>query len=204
MIAVQLQPEPQNFALKVKNGRDYLASNSSPTSDEIRNRDYWTYAFIDLWTAYKGICAYSATWVPGTGSCVDHFKPITQAPKLAYKWSNYRLASSRLNSRKSDFSDVLDPFLIGPNWFVIDFSTMLIWPGPTVSIYQKRRIEKTISRLKLNDDDILITNRYYWVKQYRDDDSFTLNKFKRWAPFIAYELKRQGLTNKRKLRQVVK
>ena len=54
--------------------------------------------------------------------------------------------------------------------------------------------KKTIARLKLNSDKFL-EDRSYWLKYYclgKTDFDFLRNS----APFIAYELERQGLIEK--------
>lgn len=116
MISVQEQPEPPDFSKKVRDpGSAFIHQLSYPV--KWKNREYWRRSLHDLHTAYHGICAYSAHWIPCvTGAAtVDHFIPKSIAPQFAYEWKNYRLASSKMNSRKGDYQDVLDPFGLQPN-----------------------------------------------------------------------------------------
>ena len=60
---------------------------------------------------------------------VDHFYPKSVRPDMAYEWSNFRLASLKLNCRKREFQDVLDPFTIEPGWFCLSFPSLLFSLG---------------------------------------------------------------------------
>src|SRR5688572_21693675 len=105
MIPVHLQIEPNDFDRKVrKPGEIFLASKPSPKYNEWRGKEYWRLCLSELYEAYSGVCAYCAQWIPlETGvATVDHFEPKATAPGLAYEWNNYRLAASKLNSRKGN------------------------------------------------------------------------------------------------------
>lgn len=198
MIPIQEQPEPSDFSNNVRRpGAAFLKEVARPTKWD--KKEYWQKALPDLYQAFVGICVYSAHWIPrDTGvATVDHFIPKSIAPQLAYEWSNFRLASLKMNSRKGNFQDVIDPFKVEPNWFVMDFPSMLIKPNPTLSASLKGRIQATIKRLKLNDDETCVKARTEWLLPFcksGNQDSF--EHLKKHAPFIAYELQRQNLIDK--------
>jgi hypothetical protein len=196
VIPVQEQPEPTDFAQKVrKPGAAFLQKVFHPTNWD--NREYWQNALPALYQAYAGICAYSAHWIQYDegAATVDHFIPKSVAPQLAYEWSNYRLASRTMNIRKGDHQDVLDPFTLEPSWFMLDFPSLLIKPKPTLSAIQKEQVIATVKRLKLNDDDTCVKARLHWILPFcMGHISFEF--LRRHAPFIAYELQRQDLVDK--------
>lgn len=203
MIRVQEQPAPIDFAQKVLNpGKEFLKRIPHPAHGEWKA--FWQEILPDLYTAYNGVCAYSAHWIPrstGTAS-VDHFIPKREAPELAYEWSNYRLASLLMNSRKRDFSDVADPFRIQPNWFVLEFPSLHVSPNRNLSTAQAEAVKATINRLKLNEEYTLVADRLVWVLDFRD--GIPLDALKRRAPFIAYELERQGLADRNAIASVMR
>lgn len=151
---------------------------------------YWTKARPHLELVYHRICAYSCFAIhPVTGAAtVDHMVPKSVAWHEVYEWRNYRLACSRLNARKNDVQEVLDPWEIQPGWFVLELVGFQVLPGPSVTDPGlKARIQDTIIRLGLNDfcRDRADLAELYWDRQisfyilYRDN------------PFVATELARQ-------------
>lgn len=153
-------------------------------------RPYWTRALNDLMTAYHRICAYSCFRIhPVTGSrSVDHLAAKSRAWHQAYEWTNYRLACSLLNTRKSDFTDVLDPFLIGDDWFELELVGFQVKPAKHLRTAIRAQVQATIDRLGLND---FRTHRErdaenYWAGNVR----FAL--LAEESPFVARELERQG------------
>lgn len=97
------------------------------------------------------------------------------------------------NSRKKEYEDVLDPFSISPGWFVINFITMYVTPGAGLSQSGIDAINITINRLGLNDEGTFLQERLHWIREYCKDDGIPFVHLKKHAPFIAYELERQGL-----------
>jgi hypothetical protein len=191
MIFIQEQAEPPDFQLNVRvPGQAFLRTNrnQNPSSKEYKPHKYWNR--VDLHTAYGGICAYSARWI--SRGTVDHYIPKSIDSNLAYEWSNYRFCTEKMNQNKDNKLDVVDPFMIQTGWFVINFSTFFIDPEDTLPEYIKVAVSDTISRLKLNDDNVLIQDRANTVALYsRGDISFDF--LLRRYPFIAHELERQGL-----------
>jgi hypothetical protein len=115
-------------------------------------------------------------------------------PHLAYDWSNYRLVCGKLNGRKGDHEDVLDPFTLPDGWFVIDFPSLMVFPGSQLSPEQAEQVIKTINRLKLNDEDFLQERAEYLQDHYVRNYPFSY--LERKAPFLAKELKRQDLVER--------
>ncbi|MEH1849625.1 MAG: hypothetical protein V7L25_32800 [Nostoc sp.] len=97
-----------------------------------------------------------------------------------------------MNARKRDFQDVLDPFQIEIDWFILDFPSLLIKVSPVLEEPVKSQVRNTIKRLKLNDDDDCVKHRQDWLIQYCKG-KITFEFLKETAPFIAYELERQNL-----------
>lgn len=151
---------------------------------------YWTEALDDLMRAYGQICSYSCFRIhPVSGArSADHMIPKSKSWRHVYEWSNYRLACSRLNSRKNDFPDVLDPFQIKHGWFSLNLLTFEIEPGSGLSAAIVQDVQNTIDRLGLND---FVRDREEYAEEYLSGD-ISLKILKKEAPFIAYELFRQG------------
>lgn len=198
MILVQEQAEPADFSRNVRTpGRAFLITNPRPSNRDYKPHRYWK--DTDLHSAYGGICAYSAHWIPPRGT-VDHFIPKSVDPDLAYEWSNYRLCTEKMNKNKDNKLDVMDPFCIQNGWFIINFETFFIDPEDTLPDYMKTAVSETITRLQLNDDNALIQGRANTVALYSKGDisfDFLLRRY----PFIAYEMERQGLRENIKTRR---
>ncbi len=193
MRPVQEQPEPIDFEEKVrKPGLRFLKGNPKPES--WKNREYWRQAIPDLWKAYNGICAYSCHWIPpADGSItVDHYIPKSIKPSHAYEWSNFRLSTPKMNTRKGTHMDVIDPFKLQANWFTLVFPGLLVRPESNLLASEKQAVLETIERLQLNADESLINTRLRWVLEYCDGH-IDFDYLKRMAPFIAYEIERQDL-----------
>ena len=194
MIPVLPQPEPDHFTESVRiPGQNFLVEVPNPTSIQWRGREYWQRVLKDMRKSYKCICAYSAFWIPhSTGNhSIDHFIPKSKDPKSAYEWNNYRYVSARFNSRKGQKA-IMDPFKLLPDYFIINFKTFLIKPNSNLLPDVKQALIYTIEVLKLNEDDELVSERQNWYKEYFDNQ-VSFEHLKKRAPFLAYELERQGL-----------
>ncbi len=116
MIPVQAQAEPPDFQKKVREkGRKHLVANpvQPPVAPKYwTKREYWRDSLGDLRTRYASMYAFSAIRIcPVTGAgSVEHFKPRSKHPDHAYEWANFRLVCNRMNGRKQDHEDVIDPF----------------------------------------------------------------------------------------------
>lgn len=202
MIPVQEQPEPTDFSAKVRiPGEAFLKRVPNPTNKQFKKERHWKECISDLLAAYKGVCAYSAHWIPPdvTRATVDHFLPKDVAPELAYEWSNFRLCSEKMNNYKDNSLDVMDPFKIDYGWFTLNFNTFLIEIAAGLADYLRDAIKATIDQMQLNDDYALVQERANLVQYYIDGD-VSFDFLERRYPFIAYELQRQGLKTSIKAR----
>lgn len=178
-------------------GRDWLLKKGLPTTGPVPTgvdlEPCWTACIPELRRAYREVCAYVGTWVaPVTGAAtVEHFVAKSHAIEHAYEWSNYRFACSKMNSRKRDFTDVLDPFEVRDGWFEIDFVTMGVRPAPQLTPAIESAVRETIRRLKLDDTECRNERAAWWTPytQAQISESFLAAK----APFVHREAKRQGL-----------
>ena len=204
MIGVQQANEPNQFNASVRTpGMAYLASLLPHQRPDFRNRNYWKTILRDLHAAYGGICAYTCHWMAyDVGSdTVEHFRPKSAYPNLAYEWTNYRLVCSRMNARKGRFEDVIDPFDVTPGMFTLHFPSLNVVTGSNLTNTQRTLVETTIRRLRLNDPRSIDTRQEY-VKSYlakHISAAYLRDK----APFLMSELVRQSL-DKRKLKKIFK
>lgn len=189
MIPVQPRPEPDDFDAKVRQpGLQALARGVA------KPPDLWTLCSLQLWDSYKGICSYLCVLIPrGMVRTVDHFLAKSKRRDLIYEWSNYRLASSLMNSRKREFEDVLDPFEVEDGWFVLELSFLQILPNPDLDPATRTRVQATIDRLKLNDTECRAARATYYEPWVRGWLSF--EQLAEWSPFVARELRRQGVVS---------
>jgi hypothetical protein len=173
----------QPFQQRAKSEWD-LSSSELPT--------YWTRCLDALMTAYDEVCAYSCFRIHRvTGArSVDHFAPRSRRWDRVYEWANYRLACSRLNARKRDFTDILDPFEVQTGWFRLELVGFQLYPSPELDADLATRIQHTCERLGLND---------YLHRESRERDAerywsggVTLAVLREESPLVAAELTRQG------------
>lgn len=189
MIPISLQPEPNNFDHDVRQkGAKWLQEN---TSNKLPA--YWRECLDDLYTAYDGICAYYAIKVDEISGnrTVDHFKPKSKYPNLAYEWDNYRFACGSANSKKRD-EDVLDPFNLPDNLFYIHFGTGEVLINPQMNNAITQNAEQTINRLSLNDNRLKNRRKKDFLRYYQEK-SISLDELKQQNPFVWAEIRRQDL-----------
>lgn len=198
MIHVAAQPEPAAFDKEVRQkGIAWLHKKNIPLDKPLPPKTaiepYWRHCLDDIHTSYDGCCAYLAVFferVTGGGS-VDHFIAKSQRADLAYEWSNYRLACSRINSRKRDYDDVLDPFEVETGWFQLESVSGRIFPNPQLPDDQQHAVQATIDRLGLDDAG----NREMRARHYQEyrEGYYTAEFLKKRSPFVWIEANRQGL-----------
>jgi hypothetical protein len=163
----------------------------------LRKYAYWTRALDALHTAYGGICAYACFYIePLCGPTVDHFVAITATElRHAYEWDNYRLACSLMNSRKREFPDVLDPFLIENGWFALNLGTFKVEPATGLQPEVETRVRETITRLGLDSREYQNMCGRYFDSYWKPRDPrrpIPLWSLERDAPFLASEMRRQN------------
>lgn len=200
MIPVKPQLAPKGFNARVlRPGRKCIADNGLPRKGAIpkgktkKLKPYWRRCLRALHRKYDGICAYLCTHieVPVKGHSVDHFVPKSLDVALAYRWSNYRLASLGLNAKKRDFTDVLDPFTIAQDTFHINFSNGRILPNPALPLDMLAKARATIRRLGLDSYECR-QMRLGHFDSYQQGD-WSLDYLARRSPFVWQEIVRQGL-----------
>ncbi len=213
MIPVQPAPEPPDFDAKVRIpglravaelvGECPEGTRCGPPRAPVAARredippdrypPFWRAALGDLLTAYNRICAYTCLYIyPVTGGpSVDHIQPVSQNWDKVYEWGNYRLACALTNSRKGVVADVLDPFEVKSGWFELEFTGFQVLAGRDLDGPTRERVDRTISRLALNDYDCRRAREEYAVEYQRGHIS--LDFLVRHAPFVAQELCRQVL-----------
>lgn len=198
MIHVKAQPEPPLFDPRVRQkGIAWLMKKeialNQPLPPKTKIEPYWRDCLDDLHASYSGCCAYLSVFferVTG-GSSVDHFIAKSRRADLAYEWSNYRLACSRMNSRKREYDDVLDPFNVRNGWFHLELVSGRIYSNPDLQTAQQTAIQTTINRLSLDDaGNREIRARHY--QEYREG-FFTADFLKKRSPFVWSEADRQGV-----------
>lgn len=199
MIPITLQPEPSNFDSKVRiPGVQWLRSEGiqldQPPSDPAALPSYWRRALKELWDAYGGVCAYLCIffeWSSGAAS-TDHFVAKSTHAGMAYEWSNYRLSCLGMNRCKNRFDDILDPFFLQPDTFVLDLDTGKISPNvELLSPVDQDLADKTIRRLKLDSPENNEMRARHYTLYMRG--KWTEDLLDRYSPFVCYEAKRQGL-----------
>jgi uncharacterized protein (TIGR02646 family) len=146
-----------------------------------------------LWTAYEGVCAYLCIffeWPLGAQS-TDHFIAKSRLAGQAYEWSNFRLSCLGMNRAKNRFDDILDPFEIAADTFVLNLATGEIKPNPQLPKPMRKLAEATIERLGLREPDTTeMRARHFqdYLEHHVDE-----HHLKRWSPSVWYEARRQGL-----------
>ena len=199
LIPVTPAVEPADFEKRVRRpGAAFLSKNTHPSSNDWRGHDYWRRAIPDLLGAYHSICSYSGSWTKANqsqnstiqDSSVDHFIPKSSSPSQAYEWSNFRLSRKRLNNRKGNHVDVLDPFTLSERWFTLDFRSFLMFPNHHLTSGDRARVQRTIDRLELNTDNDYVQERVNVVREYCLGNS-TMATIDCFWPFIASEMRAQ-------------
>lgn len=194
MIRVGAQPEYQEFDRQVRQpGLAFLRRKSQPTSADFRKKNFWKKAIKHLHVAYSGSCAYTTMYLVDGGT-IDHYLPKVAYPYLAYEWNNYRLARQKVNRRKGDTLNVVDPFEVQEGWFVLDVPSCLIRSGSGLKTEVRKRINATINILQLNADDSLVQERCDLLVDLADGN-VTLEFLDRWYPFLSQEVRRQDIGN---------
>ena len=207
MIRVVPQPEPDDFGYKVREPGSWaiaeLAGQPSartrghpflkvaPSREGNKFPRYWTRVRDDLRDRYDRVCAFSGMRIEPTADVtVEHMVPKSRNWRLVYEWLNYRLACLRMNRKKLDYTDVLDPFCIEDDWFVMDIVEFRVHPAASLDPCRKQNVAATITRLGLNDLDWCETRRRH-VEHYRQHR--ILDIVEQLFPFVAKQIQRIGL-----------
>lgn len=158
--------------------------------------ELWRDALPDLREAYGNLCAYLALYIHhATGNAtVDHFVSRGKDWRLVYEWSNYRLCSGVINGHKTDRDIALDPCAIDAGLFGLELTELQVIPGPAARDAMHTTVIDTIEALGLNRQECRKAREEY-VEDYRlgPPEGIALERLERHAPFVAHELRRQGL-----------
>lgn len=196
MLRIDEAPEPASFHDKVEiPGNAWLTAHPTRQADE-KMPDYWRACSGELFDAYHEICAFTLMRIKKMhGKEMDHFRPKSRYPKLAYKWANFRLVAPRINKKK--WAHLLaDPFKIPKDAFYIDFSDGRIQVNPRWrnSPVVGKLLQKTIDQLALNDEGLPESRKEAYEDYMNSDPQYNLGicVLVRESPFVAYEMLRQG------------
>lgn len=198
MIPVIPQDEPGDFQRKVRDPglrwlRDQGIAMDQPAPDPSALPTYWRETQKALWDAYDGVCAYLCIyfdWPLGAQS-TDHFVAKSSNAGQAYEWLNYRLSCLGMNRAKNRFDDVLDPFEIEPDTFVLNLASGEISANPGLPPEVQQAVMDTIRRLKLDSVECnrMRADRY---GEYCSRD-VSERHLRKESPFVWHEAQRQGL-----------
>ena len=214
MIPVVLAQEPAGFDAKVRQpglsaidelvGRAPRINRPGPRRKKVAATEaqippgafpsFWRDALDEMMLAYEQRCAYLAMFIEDTGSpTVDHVIPKSYAWDRVYEWSNYRLCTGVVNSKKGELLGLVDPVEAGLGWFELDLASYRVVCGTAAPNAVHEKIGATLPLLNLRDCCAL---RKRYVEDYRlgpGNKGIDFAYLERRAPFIASELRRQGL-----------
>lgn len=192
MIPVSLKPEPAGFKAKVaRKGAAWLSKNqpAPPVKSSFwKNHEHWRDGLDLLAETYENVCAYSARFIdPLTGArTVDHVRPKSLYPYEAYSWSNFRLACLKMNRRKDNFEDVIDPCTLAQDIFTLNFLTFEVSIRSDCPPSLLEKAHATIGHLQLNEGKMCQAR----ANDYRD---YTRAQLKVKSPFVYRCAREQGL-----------
>lgn len=216
VIPVRPAGEPENFDSQVRQrGLRWLSecgwNPEHPPRQPGKLPNYWTECKGQLYEAYDGVCEYYAfklppiftsepaeplepatvdPWLTGEPS-IDHFLPkATNPARLAYEWTNYRLASYRANRVKGSATDVLDPFELLEGTFQLRLGSGEVQANPTLDVAARKAAEDTIRRLQLNHGSLKRDRRLFLEKCAGGE--VLADQLREECPFLYQELIRLG------------
>lgn len=153
---------------------------------------FWRECLDDMMLLYEQRCAYLAMFIERTGNpTVDHVIPKSFAWDKVYEWSNYRLCTGIVNSKKGDLLNLVDPIDAKVGWFELDLASYRVKRGANAPKDQHAKIDDTLPLLNLRD---CCMQRKSYVEDYRrgpGNKGIDLTYLEHRAPFIAAELRRQ-------------
>ncbi len=213
MIPIALAREPKSFDAKIRQpglsaidelvGRAPRIKRSGPRRAKIADSEstipgdkfppFWREALDDMMKVYEQRCAYLAMFIEETGSpTVDHVLPKSLAWDRVYEWSNYRLCTGVVNSKKGELLGLVDPVDAKVGWFALDLASYRVVRGAAAPKAQHPKIDATLPLLNIRD---CCVQRRRYVDEYRRGPGvrgIDLAYLEYRAPFIASELRRQG------------
>jgi hypothetical protein len=213
MIRVTPAPEPPDFDGRVRQpGLDAIAelvgekpgrTRRGRKRTQVANRrediparaypDFWCNVLDELCDAYQHRCAYLGMRIhPGTGHrTIDHFVHKARAWNLVYEWSNYRLCAGLVNAKKGTSVLPYDPFTLPDDLVALELVTLRVVPGAAAAGPDEHVVKTMLNEtLGLNERPFRKLREGY-VNDYLTG-GMPLWMLERDAPFLAYELRRQG------------
>jgi hypothetical protein len=164
MIHVEPPGEPADFEERVRIPCNRWLSNNQHSNDF---PDHWKHCFGALAEGFDHLCGYSAMHVAETGAVVDHYLCKSNHRNLTYEWSNYRYASSRINSRKGACDDqVLDPFEVEDGWFEVQLGSWQLIMTAEIPDGKREVAQHTMDRLWLQTGRDVINHRRKYYKLF--------------------------------------
>ena len=172
-------PEPGQVAVY---SREYTQGWVSYFQDEVGTRpadSYWREFRSELGERSGGMCWYcerrcgDAAQAGYLAATLDHFRPLSRFPSLAYRWSNWVFSCRRCNDEykqnKWPENGYVDPAAVDEmerpeRYFDYDVKTDEVIPKNGLSEDERHRAWDTIDDLGLNSLDV----RYYrqnWTRQ---------------------------------------
>jgi hypothetical protein len=192
VIRVAPSEEPDRFDERCrKRGAAWLREHP----EAARPRDYWLEFREDLMRAFGERCGYTA--LLDLNGTFDHFHCYRYAPSLAHEWTNYRYATSWVNSSKQDAAPgtFMDPFEVENGWFKIIIPTMeLVVVKERVPPHLLALAEQTLRNLPIGRHERVIKNRRYYYQRYTRGD-ISLRMLNIWAPQIAAAVAKRTLAD---------
>lgn len=185
-------PSQKRRGPKRKAAAQYATREAIPPG---RFPDYWTAVIPDLRERYLDRCAYLALHLFGPGGAsVDHFVPKSSDWHQVYEWSNYRLCHPFVNGHRGTAALHFDPFTLEPELFAMEFVEYQVVARPGVDAVTAKKLDDDVHHLGLNEGPCRKARRAY-VEDYRlgPPKGIALEYLEGKAPFIASELRRQGL-----------
>lgn len=156
MIRLIRFPEPDYFDKEIREkGLTFLHQKgillTEPAPSKTYFKPYWTTCKEDLYSLYQGYCAYTCFHIhKRTGaSTVEHIMPKRLFPDQAYEWKNYCLACARINSKKGEQTDLINPFDVVEDLFYLKLETGFMFANDKSSLFDIAN--KTIKNLGLNN-----------------------------------------------------
>jgi len=144
-------------------GKEYAAKKANRKKAKADNFDWkglYEPLLIDLSTLTKNHCSYcdlSGVRRGQSSPTIDHFKPKSKFPLLAYTWDNLFLCCTECQKRISKFDDLLlkpdSSDYTFDEYFIINTITGEIEPNKLKSKANQKRAKETIKIFKLNDFD---------------------------------------------------
>ncbi len=126
---------------------------------------------------------------------VDHYISVDTDRTRAFDWTNYRYCAGAVNSSKQNADTaVFDPFVIEFDWFEIHLPSMIMVVSAKAPQAMRAKLEFTLGRLPICDEDEVIDYRAEYYKGYKRGE-MTLAWIKRKAPVLAASIEAYQLAN---------